>query len=312
MKELKTLNSLAALLSTSELTLNSIVENRPLYYSSFKYKKADGSEREITPPKGELMRIQSALYRYLRNRVTFKKCVNGGVPHRSIITNARPHVGKDMLAKLDIRQFFPSTSEERVCDAFVGIGCEDSAARVLAGLTTFKNALPQGGPTSVFLGNLVLLKLDNDFLRLADRHGLSYTRFVDDITISANGKDLESFKAAFEGIILAHGYKPASGKTLFKPRSGPQIVTGLIVNDVLRPAPWFVRELKHAILGCWPKNEGVLRVAAANDCTVRELHASLNGKVSFVQSVDPKMGKSLYSLMCQILWPRVQDMSSCI
>jgi len=155
----------------------------------------------------------------------------------------------------------------------------------------------------VFLANLVLTPLDTEFLRLADKHKFAYTRFVDDIAISANGVDLRSFKSTFEAIIRKYHYEPAKGKTLFKDRSVPQIVTGLIVNDVLRPAPWFVRELQHIILGCWTKNAGVLAVAAANDCTVNELKASLNGKINFVRSVDKRMGNRLHSLMCQIVWP---------
>jgi len=153
MKELKTLNSLASFLCTSELSLQHIIKNRSSFYGSFSYKKADGSERVITPPKGELMQIQSALYRCLKRKYTFKKCVNGGVPHRSIITNAKPHVGKDMVAKLDIQKFFPNTDEKSVYDAFLKLGCEPDGARVLCGLTTFNNALPQGGPTDLPPGN---------------------------------------------------------------------------------------------------------------------------------------------------------------
>ncbi len=188
MKELQTLKSLASLLCSTESDLQEIIENRPSFYGSFKYKKADGSEREITPPKGELKRIQSLLHKYLKLRITFKKCVNGGVPHRSIMTNALPHVGKSMVARLDIRGFFPNTKEEYVKDVFLRLGCGPAAAKALCGLTTFKNSLPQGSPTSVFMGNIILLPLDDDFLSLSKKHGLAYTRFVDGAA-SENGKN---------------------------------------------------------------------------------------------------------------------------
>lgn len=303
MRELETLRSLSDLLSLSESELQKIVERPSGFYTSFTYNKADGSPRVITPPTGELMRIQSVLHGYLKKRILFKKCVNGGVPHRSIITNARPHVGKQMVAKLDIKSFFPNTKPDYVKAVFLGLGCTESASEMLCGLTVYRGGLPQGAPTSLFLGNMVLSGLDNAFLSLTKKHGFAYTRFVDDITVSSRDKDLRDFKAAFEGIIVDSGFDPAPGKTIFKDRSKPQIVTGLIVNDVLRPSPWFLRELKRTIVDSWPENYGVERVAAANEVSVKGLRASICGKINFVRSVDKMKGNHLRQLLTQVKWP---------
>ncbi|WP_250881306.1 reverse transcriptase domain-containing protein, partial [Escherichia coli] len=50
-------------------------------------------------------------------------------------------------------------------------------------------ALPQGSPCSPIISELIAQILDMRLVRLAKKHGVTYTRYADDITFSTNQKD---------------------------------------------------------------------------------------------------------------------------
>ena len=47
---------------------------------------------------------------------------SGFQPNESIVTNALPHVGRAVVVRLDLRDFFPSTTSRRVYHYFRRIG----------------------------------------------------------------------------------------------------------------------------------------------------------------------------------------------
>ena len=91
---------------------------------------------------------------------------HGFVEKRSTVTNARPHVGKDVVVNLDLKDFFPSITFPRVRGLFESLGYSPAVATLLALLTTEaprvqvlhdgtpfwvaagERALPQGACTS--------------------------------------------------------------------------------------------------------------------------------------------------------------------
>src|SRR5262245_405896 len=98
-----------------------------------------------------------------------------------------------MVANLDVRQFFPNVTRAMVIEALVRLGYTREIAALIAELTTYKGYLPQGAPTSTLLDNLVFVPIDRYFQKFSQRLGLTYTRYVDDITLSGN-RDLRIFK----------------------------------------------------------------------------------------------------------------------
>ncbi len=56
------------------------------------------------------MWIHTALLRAL----TPHEASHGFSPGRSIVTNAAPHLGADLILKLDLRDFFPNVSRTQV------------------------------------------------------------------------------------------------------------------------------------------------------------------------------------------------------
>jgi RNA-directed DNA polymerase len=207
-----------------------------------------------------------------------------------------------MVANLDISNFFPSTKPAQIESALQRAGCSHEVAELFAGLTTFRNGLPQGSATSMILSNLVLEPMDSRYLRLCRRHSLTYTRYVDDITISGD-IDLNPLRGAFIEIIKSAGFEVQTAKVHIVPRSEPQIVTGLVVNDRLRPTSEFLSELKRTIRRCWRGSEEIAAAADEEGLEPHELLLRLHGKANHVRSVDRKLGREIRALFTGIKGP---------
>ncbi len=297
--ELSDIPSLTKLLGHDLESLQEIVENKSKHYGSFFRKKANGSKREITPPRGKLLAIQYSLKRFFNSKFVWTKVIHGGIADRSIITNATPHIGQRQVVNLDISSFFPNVKPILGQDALIRAGCSSTVAPILTELLTYKNGLPQGSPTSTIIGNLVLEPMDSDFMALCKKKGLIYTRYVDDITISG-GIDMRPMRGSFIDIVQRSKFSVSLDKLKFTDRCDRQVVTGLVVNDRLRPTKEYLAKLKRTIRRCWPENEGLYNVALEYGLFPWEFLGMLKGQAGFVKSVDCALGRSIKSLMAKI------------
>jgi retron-type reverse transcriptase len=139
--------------------------------------------------------------------------------------------------RLDVRDFFTSTSAVRVVGYFRRIGWDAEAAALLGRLCTHEGGLPQGAPTSPRLANLVNYGLDARLSRFAQRNGLAYTRYADDMTFSL-GDEATKLSAGVGEIVHRVGfelhrlgYRLNTRKTRVYRRHNRQVVAGLVVND---------------------------------------------------------------------------------
>jgi len=160
------------------------------------------------------------------------------------VTNALPHIGQEVVVKLDIREFFPSIRAARIEQYFRKIGWNAEAALLLTKLCTHEGALPQGAPTSPRLSNLVNFKMDARLAGLAKSRRASYTRYADDMTFSFSRHEVmtkvgplphDRFNdviSAVKVIAELEGYQLHTKKKLrIARRHDRQIVTGLVVNE---------------------------------------------------------------------------------
>ena len=120
-------------------------------------------------------------------RVATHDAAHGFVPTRSTVSNATPHVGRDVVVNADLKDFFPTITFPRVKGVFQGLGFSPAAATILGLLCTESprreleydgqrlfaavgpRALPQGACTSPALSNLAARNLD---ARLGDERDL--------------------------------------------------------------------------------------------------------------------------------------------
>ncbi|HRR85297.1 MAG TPA: reverse transcriptase family protein [Phycisphaerae bacterium] len=222
-------------------------------YKAFQVPKRSGGMRTIQAPAPPLMAVQRLILRRLLRRLRAHPNATGFERGHSIVTNALPHVDKDIVIRLDLVNFFPSISADRVERYFRFIGYDQEAATILTRLCTYKGSLPQGAPTSPRLSNLVNYRLDARLAALAESRGLSYSRYADDITFSARIADLAATRCAnpkalerqkrrqprpndlihaAKAVIASEGYRLHMHRKLrVSRRHDRQLVTGLVVNS---------------------------------------------------------------------------------
>lgn len=213
--------------------------------------------RNLLVPSGALKSIQKQIKEVILDEVPWPVCVYGGVRRRSTKANAAVHVGQPVIFTLDIKSFFPSVRPGRVVQAFEGIGFGEPAAKLLARLTTFDNQLPQGTHTSTALANLVLSRADFRITRLANEHGFTYTRYVDDLSLSGGGR-LYKFRNLIVRIIEDEGFQIKIEKKHTESSRVRQIVTKLVVNTKVNLTREKRQEIRRAVLSEAHQTNGVL------------------------------------------------------
>ena len=254
----------------------------PVEYRAFEVPKRTGGTRTIHAPAAPLKALQRRVLRRLLARLSAHAAATAYERGQSIATHAARHVGRAVVVKLDLHDFFGSTPARRVDDYFRTIGWDADAAGLLARLCTHGGALPQGAPTSPRLSNLVNVRLDARLAALAGRFGATYSRYADDLTFSCPEsapiplRSIAVYKQAgllqrweqtgsiapppriadrvpnllvnAAGFIVEdEGYRLHRRKKLVIARSHQrQVVTGLVVNDRLN-LPRRTRRLLRAV-----------------------------------------------------------------
>jgi len=190
-----------------------------------KYKDGTIKKRIIRPSLKELKAIQGNIKDKILVPIPLPDCVHGGVKGRSNITNAKPHQGNKFQFTTDLQEFYPNISSQRVYDTFIKLKISPHFAHWLTKLTTWKFELPQGTPTSTHIANLVFLETDLQLLELCQKHEITYTRYVDDLTFSSQ-KDFRPLLKDILNIVTSNGFKLSYRKTKY---NGNQTVTGINV-----------------------------------------------------------------------------------
>lgn len=162
---------------------------------------------------------------------------------RSIKENARRHHWRSYLFKTDFRDFFSSITTEHVARTLAVHLPHLSRAAVseISKLTTMKGALPMGASTSPHLSNLVMHGFDEAVSREAKRVGAVYTRYADDIAVSAGSLSvIRDLDALILDKTIDMGLARHERKTHTYGPDDARIVTGLDVSrERLRPAKPF-------------------------------------------------------------------------
>ena len=180
--------------------------------------------RTINPPKTELKEIQKQINAYLVKNIEMPVYAFGGIKNRDNIRNARCHKGQKYIFQTDLKDFFPYITHKKVYEMFVRVGFSHDVSSLLTKLTTFEGHLPQGAPSSTTIANLVFMPTGMALLAIAEREGLRFTTFVDDVTMSSQ-KDFKHVVPEIVETIISSGFKISQGKTTYK--SGITDITGV-------------------------------------------------------------------------------------
>jgi retron-type reverse transcriptase len=259
--KLSSLDSLCTLLDVQQGQLLYICYRRLPQdkYTSFEIPKKRGGVRRIDAPKKGLGLIQKRLATLLSEQLSFKSCVKGFVKEEGICKNALLHKKSNWVLNVDIQDFFGSINFGRVRAAFLAKPFEMSneVATVIAQICTYENRLPQGAPTSPVVANIIASMLDNKVIRLVQKYRLTYSRYADDMTISARRSFPKELAYTSEGkTILGEDLKNVferarfevnPNKSRLQPRYSRQEVTGLIVNKKTNIPVEYKNKLRSAI-----------------------------------------------------------------
>jgi hypothetical protein len=235
---------LATILQIDAGQLASIRMGPRFHYRPFSITKADGRQRRLLAPSSALKTLQRRLLDHYLATIPIHDCATAFRPGSSIVHNARVHARRQLIATVDLRDFFESTRAARVRAFFAAQGWRGEELHTLMRLCVFRNGLPQGAPTSPCLSNLVNVSLDRRLAYLARQAGALYTRYGDDLTFSWNADRMPGgFQSAVEDALYAAGYE-------VQPRKGWQVahindrpcVTGLVLTgDGRIRLPWALR-----------------------------------------------------------------------
>jgi RNA-directed DNA polymerase len=287
--------------------------------------KKNGPPRLLEIPKPMLMAIQRRILHDILDLVPAHDCAHGFVMGRSCLGAAQVHAGESVVVTLDLRNFFLSTPLSRVHGIFRSLGYPWAVARLLSGLCssatpksvfarlpagnrddwstqkTYQSPhLPQGAPTSPALANLAAWHLDARLLGLARSFGANYTRYADDLAFSGDAAFAQRIKpllAAVEDIVRDEGFVLHARKTRVMRRGARQRVTGIVVNDHVNVPRIAFDALKATLHNCIKNGP-----AAENGAGLRDFRAHLDGRVGWVENVNPARAEKLRRMFAAIRW----------
>lgn len=285
--------------------------------------KRSGHIRLIEAPKPRLKAIQRQILTSILDKIPPHSAAHGFVKSRSIRTFVGPHVGQQIVLRMDLRDFFPSITAPRIQTLFRTMGYPESVADLLGCICTAATPreiwasieaapqmlqdakalhaqphLPQGSPTSPSLANLIAHRLDCRLHGLANAVGAEYTRYADDLAFSGCrdfDRNAQRFASHVAAILTEEGFNVNHRKTRIMRQGVRQHLAGLVANQHLNVNREDFHRLKAILTNC---------VRYGPDSQNREarphFRAHLEGRVSFVESINPSKGARLPAILQQI------------
>lgn len=229
-------------------------------YHSFEIKKKSGKLRTINSPVSGLKSILRCLGYIFDATLESHPSAYGFVTGKSVVDNAKKHLGKMYVYNIDLKDFFHSFDRNRVKlgiwrNLFNMEKEKEQLSFFLTSLCThplsfgdeMRIVLPQGSPVSPMLSNILCYRLDIRLNGLARRFRIAYSRYADDITFSANRnvfKDPEFQKELKRIIEDDQKLLINSDKTRLQKKGYRQEVTGVIVNEKSNVHRRYVKQLR--------------------------------------------------------------------
>lgn len=280
-----------------------IINDSNKQYYDFTISKKSGGKRKISMPNKELLIIQKKIQENILNYVPIHKNAYGFVKGKSIKENAERHLNKEKILNIDLKDFFPSIHSGRVFYIFKNLcNYDNNVSYCLTKLTTYRNNIPQGAPTSPIISNIVAYMLDIRLSNIADKFKITYTRYADDITFSGKKENInDSLLKIVNNIVKDCGFNINEKKTRFASYAERQEVTGLIVNNNEIAIPNnYIREIRKEIY--YVKKYGIKEHRKKVGFRNQYYKDHLLGKILFVKQINNAKGEKLLRDFSTIDW----------
>ncbi|WP_210608073.1 retron St85 family RNA-directed DNA polymerase [Priestia flexa] len=291
---------LSLLMGVEPSILGYYIFNSDNFYKEYKIPKSNGDLRVLSAPSFNLKSIQRWILENILYNYQVSNNANGFVIGKSIRDNAEPHIGKEIVINIDIKDFFPSINFERIFYLFYNSGYTKEISYTFAKLLTYNKLLPQGSPASPYLANIICNRLDKRLSGLASKIKASYTRYADDITFSGEANIVNYIKT-LRNIIESENFSINENKLRIQKQNSMQEVTGLTVNNGVKVKRKYKKNLEQHIYYC--KKYGVyshLEHTGAKDKSYFKEY--LYGMASYIKMIEPDVGEYFLRNLDEINW----------
>ena len=260
-------------------------------YRIIKLKKRNGKERVITAPKYHLKRVQRILLEHVLMGQSISSYAMAYRKGYSLKDNAKVHVGKHILLKLDIKDFFDNIS---FMDVYRTCFSEfpKSIGMLFTYLVCYDEHLPQGAVTSPMISNLILKDFDEEVGHFCELKNISYTRYSDDLTFSGDFKVREVISFVSK-LLKKQGLELNYHKIHVVRHHQRQLVTGVLVNNKVSIPDFYKKNIRQEMY--YIRKYGVTSHLEYLHQDMNE-HVYLNsllGKVNYVLQVEPSLKEFL-------------------
>lgn len=299
--ELADMNALTVYLKASKKELSVIRKHRSKMYSHFTIPKKSGGVRFIDAPNPRLLFLQRGLLEVFLRMHKPRKPVHGFVRQRSPITNAREHLNRKHVLNIDLKDFFPSITQDRVSGLFATLGVPSDVRIAILAICCVNGRLPQGAPTSPIISNMICLRMDRQLMGFCKTRRIKYSRYADDLSFSlytaphqlfsedvpSPGK-LVSSQVSQEliSIISDNGFVPNEEKIRYFGSSSRKDVTGLIVSEIVNVSRKYVRNIRAIIFDIEKNGYPAAQVKFSTKFhRLNPLSEHLRGKITWISQV---------------------------
>ena len=266
-------------------TIYSITNNIENNYKVYKIKKRNGKLRTIHEPNKLLKHIQKQILNNILNNKEMSIYAKAYHPGISLKENAIPHTNKDLILKLDIKDFFENINFIDVYNACFPIEYfPKSVGMILTYLCTYQDHLIQGAPTSAYISNLVMKDFDNVIGEWSNSNNISYTRYSDDMTFSGDFNPSEIITKVRK-MLSKLGLELNDDKIHVIKKSANQNVTGLVVNEKVQTSNKYRKKIRQEVY--YIKKYGLSSHLKKLNIQDKDKYLnSLYGKISYVLQID--------------------------
>lgn len=280
------LSSIEKDLGFSAKTLYGLSNSLEKHYHTVYLPKSDGSKRKLSVPDLILKLVQKSIADNILIQYPISKYAKAYKPGSSIQKNARPHIGKKKILKLDIEGFFDHILYSRVKDTvFYEEKYSESIRILLTMLCYYNDSLPQGAPTSPAITNIIMYDFDETVGAFCNEKNIAYTRYCDDMTFSGcfDEREIISF---VKGELRKLGLFLKNRKTAVISASKRQVVTGIVVNEKMNVTKDYKKTIRQEIyyIKKFGLDEHLKRLGISDK---QQYVLSLKGRIAFVLQTIP-------------------------
>ncbi len=280
------LSSLTCDLGVSAKVLYTLSNNVTKHYRRVRIPKSDSNFRELCVPDDFLKSVQRKIVNEILAYIPVSPCATAYRYSMSPIFNAKVHIGKPLILKLDIKNFFDSISYSLVKEkVFISQTFSEANRILLSMLCTYKEGVPQGAPTSPYISNIVMKDFDCEIAEFCKEKSIYYTRYCDDMTFSGDFEPLEVIEIV-KTKLRQNGFVLNNKKTCILKDGMRKSVTGIVVNQKLNIKAEYRKQIRQQVYYC--KKYGISEHIKYNGLNIDEekFLEKLLGKINYVLSVD--------------------------